>query len=144
MEQKKIEELSFLELKQLCREKGLEVEKKDTKEILIAKLKDYSSKMVNRERVLTSMVDKMKHTKQVIVTKNDPEDTRDSFMATITNATGTWEFPVIFNTKIEMPVPFIKNLQNAKVQKFRKVRTNLGTFDEAYITNRYLVQIIGE
>ena len=140
---KKIEELSFNELKAECKKKNINVDKTDTKELLIKKLEMYSAQTVNAISYRGNVKAKMKETKTCIVTKNDPEDVRDSTLISITNVTGSYTHVVPFNKKIELPVPIIKKLLNTKVQKFKSVNKQiLGNIHEAYMDSKYIVQII--
>jgi len=135
--------MSFQELKAECKRKNIETTKSDTKEILIKKLESYAAQTAKKIGINSNVRAKMNKTKTCIVTKNDPEDIRDSALISITNVTGTYSHVVPFNEKIELPIPIIKKLQNTQVQKFKTVNKGiLGNVDVPYTDNKYIVQII--
>jgi hypothetical protein len=137
--------MSFQELKAECKRKNIEISKTDTKEILIKKLESYAAQTANNIGARTNVRVKMNKTKTCIVTKNDPEDIRDSALISITNVTGTYSHIVPFNEKTELPIPIIKKLQNTQVQKFKTVNKGiLGNVDVPYSDNKYIVQILNK
>jgi len=135
--------MSFQELKTECKRKNIELSKTDTKEILIKKLEAYAAQTATRIGFNNSVRAKMNKTKKCIVTKNDPNDIRDSALISITNVTGTYSFVVPFNEKIDLPIPIIKKLENTQVQKFKSVNKGiLGNVDVPYMDKKYIVQIL--
>jgi len=141
MENKSIEELSFNELRVECKKKNIDVNKGDNKAVLISKLKTYAENMATRSGKLVNISAKMKDMVKVIVTKNDPEDTREAMVSTIVNATGTYSWSIPFNTKIDIPRPFVKKLKSAKIQKFNRIiDKDLGPIDRPYEDSKYIVQ----
>ena len=138
------EELTIQELRRLAKEKGIEPDRKDTKAVLIEKIKEANTKDVKRITGLVNVRRKMNETKKVIVTKLNPEDTvRDSVIISIINATGSYQCAVPFNVKIDLPLPVIKNLENAKFQGWTKVTDpRLGTIDKPITQKAYNVQYV--
>jgi hypothetical protein len=136
------EELTLSELKREAKKLGIEVDRKDTKGILIEKIKDKGTKEVKRENKLLDVRARMAKTKKVIVTKLNPEDTvRDSVVVNITNATGSYSAAVPFNVEITLPEPIIKNLKAKKYQGWtKKSIPNLGTIDAPVMLPEFNVQ----
>ena len=136
------EELTIQELRTLAKKKSIDVDKKDTKLILIEKIKDRATKEVKREAKLINVRTKMAETRKVIVTKLNPEDTvRDSILVPITNATGSFTTAVPFNLEVNLPLPIIDYLKKKKYQGFRKVSVpRLGTIDQPIILPEFNVQ----
>ena len=136
------DELTLQELKKLAKDKGIEVDRKDTKAILIEKIKEHNTKDVQRVTRLENVRKKMSKTKKVIVTKLNPEDTvRDSILVTITNVTGSYTCAVPFNVEVNIPEPIIKNLKEMKYQGWEK-RTihGVGQTDAPVMLPAYNVQ----
>jgi len=139
--EKSLEEMTYQELKKKAKELKIEVIKGDNREILIEKIKAYLANMASNIGQLVNVRRKMSQRRKVIVTKLNPEDTREATIVTITNATGTYQQPVIFNTPMELPIPVIKELKNRKYQAFRRVKDPLlGMKDVPYETKAYNVQ----
>ena len=138
------EELTIQELRRLAKEKGIEPDRKDTKAILIEKIKEANTKDVKRVTGLINVRKKMNETRKVIVTKLNPEDTvRDSVIISITNATGSYQCAVPFNVKVDLPLPIIKNLEKATFQGWTKVTdSRLGTIDKPITQKAYNVQYV--
>jgi len=135
--------MSFQELKHECKRKNIELSKTDTKDILIKKLEAYAAHTATRIGFNNSVRIKMNKTKKCIVTKNDPNDIRDSALISITNVTGTYSFVVPFNEKIDLPIPIIKKLENTQVQKFKRVNKGiLGNTDVPYMDRKYIIQVL--
>ena len=136
------EELTLPELKKLAKDRGIEVDRKDTKAILIERLKELNTKDVKRVTKLENVRHKMSRTKKVIVTKLNPEDTvRDSVVISITNATGSYQCAVPFNVEVTIPEPIIKQLKQATYQGWTPKRVaNLGTIDTPIMKPAYNVQ----
>ena len=140
-----LKEMPIQNLRKLAKEKGIEVDRKDTKEIIIEKLKIYASNITSKVISKRNIRDRMKKMLKVIVTPMNPEDKRDSVLVTITNATGSYSYVVPYNTQIELPEPIVKNLKERKYQGFRKKYVKgLGQVDEAFLANAYNVQVIKE
>ena len=141
----KLQEMSIQDLRKLAREKGIEIDRKDNKQMIIEKLKIYASNMTDRVIRQRNIREKMSRTKKVIVTPMNPEDRRDSELVTITNATGSYSYVVPFNTPVELPEPIIKNLKQRQYQGFRKKYVKgLGQIDESFLAPAYTVQEVNE
>ena len=138
------EELTIQELRRLAKEKGVEPDRKDTKAVLIEKIKEANTKDVKRITGLVNVRRKMAETKKVIVTKLNPEDTvRDSVIISIINATGSYQCAVPFNVKVDLPVPVIKNLEKATFQGWTTVTDpRLGNIDKPITQKAYNVQYV--
>jgi hypothetical protein len=140
------EELTLPELKREAKKLGVEIDKKDTKNILIEKIKEKLTKEVKRESKLLDVRQRMNKTKKVIVTKLNPDDiVRDSILVTITNATGSYTCAVPFNVEVELPEPIIKNLKNKKYQGWQTTRHPLlGNVDTPVMLPEFSVQEISK
>ena len=136
------EELSLQELKREAKKLGIEPDKKDTKAVLIERIKEKLTNRVKAESRLIDVRNKMAKTKRVIVTKLNPEDTiRDSVVITITNATGSYSAAVPFNVEIDLPEPIIKNLKAKKYQGWTKKNIpNVGMTDVPVMLPEFNVQ----
>jgi len=135
-------ELTLQELKKLAKDKGVEIDRKDTKAILIEKIKEHNTKDIKRVTRLENVRKKMSKTKKVIVTKLNPEDTiRDSILVTITNVTGSYTCAVPFNVEVNIPEPIIANLKEMKYQGWEKrTISGVGQTDVPVILPAYNVQ----
>ena len=135
-------ELTLQELKREAKKLGIEVSNKDTKVILIDKIKEHLTKDVKRTSKLLDVRQKMSKTKKVIVTKLNPEDiVRDSILVTIINSTGSYSCAVPFNVKVKLPEPVIQNLKEKKYQGWRHVEDKLlGGIDNPILLPEFSVQ----
>jgi len=136
------EELTIQELKKLAKDKNIDLDRKDTKAIIIEKIKEKNTNEVKRVTKLESVRKRMMDKRKVIVTKLNPEDTvRDSILVTILNATGTYSAAVPFNVEVMLPEPIIKNLKNMKYQGWEKRRiAGVGQMDAPVTLPAYNVQ----
>ena len=138
------EELTVQELRKLAKEQNVELDKKDTKPIIVEKIKEANTKSVKGRTRLSNVRKRMQQKRKVIVTKLNPEDNiRDSIIVTIINATGTYSAAVPFNVKVDLPEPIIKNIENMKYQGWEK-RTipGVGQMDSPVTLPAYNIQYV--
>jgi len=143
METKKLQKLTLGELRTECTKEGIEFTDKDTRAVLIAKLSEDRSHKVKNAGGIASVQERFKKKVKIIVTRMNPEDSRDSYMHTIINQYGTFRFPITFNKEIEVPEPFVKSLEEITYQGYRKVTTKMGVFDEAFTAPAFIVKVMG-
>jgi len=140
-----LKELTFNELKKEAKRLNVEINKYDNKEVLLDKLSARLKRENKTRGNLKSVRDKFKETKKVVVSKANPNDTRDSIIVQITNATGSYHFPVKFNVAMHLPIPVIKNLKAREFQSWKTVNKGiLGNVDVPEMLPAFIVQEVNE